>query len=67
MKDRKSYSDPSRESGNTGSPQKGDFAPDRDREKNLGEKNIGSRHGEEHSGSGSTGERNRSSNMERQR
>ena len=67
MTDRKSYSDPSRESGRTGSPQKGDSFPDRDREKNLGDKNIGSRHREEHSRSGSTGEGNRSSDMEPRR
>jgi hypothetical protein len=63
MTDRKSYSDPSRGTGSSGSEQKGDRSPDRDRDKNLGEKNIGSRHGE-----GSTDSPGgRSSDMERER
>ena len=67
MTDRKSYSDPSREPGQTGSPQKGGSSPDRDRDKSLGEKNIGSRHGDDKSRSGSTEEGGRSSDMERER
>ena len=67
MTDRKSYSDPSRESGQTGSPQKGGSSPDRDREKSLGEKNIGSRHGDDKSRSDSSGGGNRSSDRERER
>ena len=66
MTDRKSYSEPS---PGTGSEQKGDRSPDRDRDKNLGEKNIGSRHGDDSSKSGSTGSQQggRSSDMERGR
>jgi hypothetical protein len=67
MTDRKSYSDPSQGTGS--SEQKGDRSPDRDREKNLGDKNIGSRHGDDSSKSGSTGSQQggRSSDMERGR
>lgn len=63
----KKYSEPSQGTGS--SEQKGDRSPDRDREKNVGDKNIGSRHGEDSSKSGSTGSRQggRSSDMERGR
>jgi len=67
MPDRKSYSEPSQGTG--GSEHKGDRSPDRDRDKNVGEKNIGSRHGDDSSKSGSTGSQQggRSSDMERGR
>lgn len=70
MTDRKSYSDPNRGTGSSGSEQKGDRSPDRDRDKNVGEKNIGSRHGEGSSGSqgGRSSETGgRSSDMDRER
>jgi len=63
MAERKSYSEPGRGFGDKSSGQK----DDRDREKNLGRKDIGSRHGEEspspQRGSGGSG----SSDMERER
>jgi hypothetical protein len=56
----KKYSDPSQGTSQPGSEHKGDRSPEHDRDKNLGDKNIGSRHGE-----GSPG--GRSSDMERER
>jgi hypothetical protein len=64
MTDRKTYSDPSQGTGQSGSERKDDRSPERDRAKNLGDRNIGSRHGEGGSAESPGG---RSSDMERER
>jgi hypothetical protein len=48
MTDRKSYSDPSRDLGSSGQG-KDDKSSDRDKQKDMGQKDFGSRHGDESS------------------